>query len=590
MHPDPRGTTDHRVAAAASWHAFRMVVAGVGVVFGLVVAAAVGEPLDLLAPLAASLSVVDAARSRRRPESTARSIALDITVAGLGMAFLRPSSAALVSLLVYFAVLAIGLLPRRERFGIIAYGSVWAVAVAAISMRSPSPISTGVDVLIVLGTGTLAVAVVVVLGSTMDRLAENDRAVLASLDVRVRYEHAVVLCSRALLRGDIGITEALEALRRATGAHQVFVDVTEEHPGLGPCARLTHEVLAPGYGSRDTVDRFRDPDTGEEFPRMLPYTLLPTSFAKLSRGEPVVVETRRLPPGPERDLYEEGGLASELNLPILVDGRWYGSLGFGHFDEPFRWEDREIEFLRTAADMFGAFFERSRDRERLVASIVARDELIASVSHELRTPLSVIIGLASELRDRSETFDPEERDGLVELIASQSAEMGELIADLLVAAADDDRFDLVVAPEVVAVGELVRQLVDGPLAMGVGEVEIVDDGSKAWTDPVRFRQIVRNLLTNARRYGGPHVSIRIEGGPETTTVEVIDDGPGIPDDQVAEAFAAYGRAHRRATQTESMGLGLAVCRKLASSLGGGLEYERRDGLTVFRVWMPAAEA
>jgi len=566
-----------------------MVMGVLGALGGVATALALRRPVYLLLCLVALVPVVDGLWARRgRRRSVLVSVLLDITAAGAGLAFFHSGQGALMLMAVYFTVITVGLVDHRERMIVGGYGVLAIVAVVVVTETTSPPFSHAVDRLVFVGAGGLALAAVVVLGSAMDRLIERDRATLASLDERVRYEHAVVLCSRALLRGDAGITEALEALREATGAHHVFVDVNEIHSRLGLCARLTHEVLAPGHRNRDTADLVRDPESDEEIPYLLPYDILPTSYAGLSRGVPAVVEPRLLPPGPERDLYLDAGVETELNLPILVDGEWFGSLGFGHFDEPYEWGTREIEFLRTAADMFGAFFERSRDRERLVASIAARDELIASVSHELRTPLSVVIGLASELRDRGDAFSDEERRQLVELIAAQSGEMGELISDLLVAAADG-RFDLVVAPEIVVVGELVRQVVEGSVAFGGRDVEIVDDGAKAWADPVRFRQIVRNLLANARRYGGPHVAVRILARDDTTVVEVVDDGPGIPEGRAEEAFRAYGRAHRRSTQTESMGLGLAVCRKLAVAMGGGLVYERRDDLTVFRLSMPGVE-
>jgi signal transduction histidine kinase len=132
--------------------------------------------------------------------------------------------------------------------------------------------------------------------------------------------------------------------------------------------------------------------------------------------------------------------------------------------------------------------------------------------------------MAFELRDHADSSgrrDP----AFISYIADQSRELSNIVDDLLVAARSDDT--LTVRPEVVDLhGEVVEMLASNP---GDTQPEIVIGGPVlAWADPLRLRQIVRNLLTNARRYGGPKVTI--EAGHESRGIflRVRDDGAGVP--------------------------------------------------------------
>ena len=111
---------------------------------------------------------------------------------------------------------------------------------------------------------------------------------------------------------------------------------------------------------------------------------------------------------------------------------------------------------------------------------------------------------------------------------------------------------------------------------------------KLWADPLRLRQIVRNLLTNATRYGGSEIWIEVSEIEDTVVVSVIDDGEGVPVRLEARIFEAYERGHEaEETKPGSVGLGLAVSRRLADLMGGTLEYRRADGTTRFDLVLPA---
>jgi len=109
----------------------------------------------------------------------------------------------------------------------------------------------------------------------------------------------------------------------------------------------------------------------------------------------------------------------------------------------------------------------------------------------------------------------------------------------------------------------------------------------ALADPLRLRQIARNLLSNASRYGGSTVEVALfaEGG--YVVFAVCDDGPGIPVEDQKEIFRAYGRSESAARRPGSIGLGLTVSRYLAEAMGGSLEYEHAGGGSRFVLRLPA---
>ncbi|HEY7823085.1 MAG TPA: ATP-binding protein, partial [Acidimicrobiia bacterium] len=110
---------------------------------------------------------------------------------------------------------------------------------------------------------------------------------------------------------------------------------------------------------------------------------------------------------------------------------------------------------------------------------------------------------------------------------------------------------------------------------------------EATGDPARVRQILRNLLTNAERYGGPNVGVTVSRDDRGVEIAVLDDGEGLPSEEWESIFQLYHRAHD-GERHESLGIGLAISRQLAELLGGTLEYARENGLSIFRLHLPAA--
>ncbi len=231
--------------------------------------------------------------------------------------------------------------------------------------------------------------------------------------------------------------------------------------------------------------------------------------------------------------------------------------------------------------------ERTRANAQLEEMVKAKDQFMATVGHELRTPLTAVVGFARQLRAKLSDLAPEEIGAFVEMIDDQAAEVGDLIEDLLVLSRSD-------LDEVTVTAEPIDlwQQIDSVLASRKTDVAVLAerDGSEAKVigDAMRVRQIVRNLLTNAERYGGEHVTVRVVKGDEITSMFVIDDGDGVPEGEQANIFEPYQQAGTSGGAYDSVGLGLTVSRNLARLMNGDLTYVYYRDHSFFELRLPTA--
>jgi two-component system, OmpR family, phosphate regulon sensor histidine kinase PhoR len=222
-------------------------------------------------------------------------------------------------------------------------------------------------------------------------------------------------------------------------------------------------------------------------------------------------------------------------------------------------------------------------RVRLTELVASKDDLVRSVSHELRTPLTTIVGLSSELRDRAVDFPSDERDDFIRLIAGQASEMADLVEDLLSVARSDIGVVQVVIEEI-DVAATVQKVVD---TWESGTLSITSDGfPTARGDGFRVRQIIRNLLANAVKYGRPPCLIDISTTSDYVAMRVIDHGDGVPSGEDEAVFQRYYRAHDPVGLPGSVGIGLSLSRQLADLMEGTLTYFRDEERTVFELRLP----
>ena len=219
--------------------------------------------------------------------------------------------------------------------------------------------------------------------------------------------------------------------------------------------------------------------------------------------------------------------------------------------------------------------------ERLQAAIKSKSDLIAAVSHELRTPLTAVVGYLDLLAG-----GPIEHSGdMLAVAAEQAHEVAAIVDDLLTAARLDNRELLVNAEEVDVVGTVrsaVRSLGNPYVLMSL-PLQLTAVG-----DAARIRQILRNLIGNAYRYGMPPVSVHAEANGGTVSIVVADRGDPISTGVESQMFEPFFTTGVGESQPGAIGLGLAVSRQLARRMGGDLRHDRVGAETRFTLELPAS--
>ena len=206
-----------------------------------------------------------------------------------------------------------------------------------------------------------------------------------------------------------------------------------------------------------------------------------------------------------------------------------------------------------------------------------RRDLVANVSHELRTPIAALQVQLENLVDGVSNPDP----ATFRVMLAQVERLGRLVKQLLdlsrleSGAVPLDRSNFAVEPLLAhAVRE--QQLHGAPVsvAVRVEPTDLTADG-----DPERVHQVVANLLENAVRYtpSGGTVEVQARRSATGVVIEVIDEGPGIPDDQRVRVFERFYRADAaRSASDGGAGLGLAIARWIVDLHGGDIHPEARQ--------------
>jgi signal transduction histidine kinase len=118
-------------------------------------------------------------------------------------------------------------------------------------------------------------------------------------------------------------------------------------------------------------------------------------------------------------------------------------------------------------------------------------------------------------------------------------------------------------------------------------VSMAGDPVTVYADPLRTRQIIRNLVANATKHGGDKIALTTGTIGSVATLTVPDNGSGIPHEQTEQMFDLFWSEQRSVTNPGSIGIGLAVSRALAQAMQGALTYERTvDGTNAFTLELP----
>jgi signal transduction histidine kinase len=301
----------------------------------------------------------------------------------------------------------------------------------------------------------------------------------------------------------------------------------------------------------------------------------------LQEGSAVLIRnpsTERAMPARVAERY---GVSSVVAVPLSIEERCLGFLVLDRDGAPFDLTPAELELLTTLGWVAAVFIDKADRYAELEQALEelrdidrVKSDFISIASHELRTPLAAVYGIATTLHFRGNELPQEQLDQLRSTLYEQTARVTALVDQLL----DLSRLDagaIKLEPERFRPRERIEVLLPTIAPDRLGEIELaVPPALEVVTDPGGFTRIVANLVTNALKYGLPPVEVLAEQPKGSFRLVVQDHGEGVDPEFVPLLFDRFSRAEAaRRGQLVGAGLGLAIARSFAQTLGGDLVYE-----------------
>lgn len=414
-------------------------------------------------------------------------------------------------------------------------------------------------------------------GALYGRLVEAHDKHARRLRILHEIDHAVA----ATESPEVIAAAAIQPLREVLGVARAVVNLIDLEAGQAEwLAAAGRRRIHVGSGVRFSMHMMGDVEA-------------------LKRGEPQIVDTHALPPGPEVDALLASGVQLYMVMPMIAGGELIGAISFGGEAGPF--PDEQMSIAREVATQLAIAVAQARlyDRirrhadelelrvgERTAELQAANKELDAfsySVSHDLRAPLRAVDGYARMLEeDYTDKLDAEGRR-LLGVVRASSQQMGRLIDDLL-AFSRLGREQLRTRP--LQLNDLVREIIDEERSGHQGrKIDfVVGELGSADADPALLKQALTNLLSNAIKFTREKNPAVIEIGTrnkrdagDVETYYVKDNGAGFDMKYYDKLFGVFQRLHSHA-EYPGTGVGLAIVQRVIHRHGGRVWADSTPGL------------
>lgn len=275
-------------------------------------------------------------------------------------------------------------------------------------------------------------------------------------------------------------------------------------------------------------------------------------------------------------------------LAVAVDA-YKGGTSIDRPDLPSDGDGRSGDEIDKLVSTFRSMAQRIEEQvESIKKADILRRELVAGVSHDLRTPLATLQGYMETLLMKNKDLAEEERLNYLDTAVKQCNRLSKLVSDLFELAKLEAR-DISVHREPFNLRELVQDIVQKFKLMAKDKhVGIIINASKELpyvnADIALIERVLENLLDNALRFSPPDgtVSVVLNRDNSDVTVEVIDTGPGIPENEISRIFDRfYQLGDGKKGKSDHSGLGLAITKRILELHGASIDVrsELNSGTT-----------
>jgi len=419
----------------------------------------------------------------------------------------------------------------------------------------------------------------------------NHNGINAQIEKRLRIEESLTRCFSILITSTLH--NALGTLLSATKTSSIFLykNFVDENDYL--CTKITEEVCNEGI----------KPALKNPFLQHVSYEN--NGFQRwrkiLSQNKTISGNVRLFPKSEKFLLLDNLKIEYIVVLPIFVDNKWFGFIGFTYFNKKDKISALEIESLKSVTVILSAYYKRLKYREKLIKAneekkialkqlenaLFYKNTMVSMMSHDIKNPLSSILGFSDLLIDLwKDKKDEEESKEYIKIINTSSKFLSVLVQNMsnwLKAASNEivtPHFDMISL--YLVVDDSIALTLGNATTKNISIINKIPEDTKAWGDSAMMYTVVQNILVNSIKFTGNDgkITISCKKAPSKNGIvlSVIDNGVGMDNKKAANLFSMKQNKSTTGTNGEKgLGLGLVICKEFVEALKGKIWAESSPG-------------